>query len=189
MSGGLRATIVADIARYLRKSTSRRAAIIALVQQYGLQATIVYRFGRELKRRQGQFWLWPLLLPAWLLYWPAALFMRTGYGIRLSLSADIGSGFYIGHFGGIELSNCTLGPGCNVGEQTKVGNPTEPLGPKIGTRVWIGGHARVRGGVNIGDGATIGAGARITGDVPPHALMMGSPARVTARNYDNSGIL
>lgn len=186
---GLLVTIGADIERYLRESKSPSAALAALVQQHGLQATIVYRFGRELKRRQGQFWVWPLLLPAWLLYWPAALFMRAGYGIRLSLSADIGRGFYVGHFGGIELSNCMLGPGCNVGEQTKVGSPTEPLGPKIGARVWIGGHARVSGCVNIGDGATIGSGALITSDVPPRALMMGSPARMISRDYDNSGIL
>jgi maltose O-acetyltransferase len=55
--------------------------------------------------------------------------------------------------------------------------------------VWIGGHAKVLGGITVGDGATIGAGALITNDVPSRALMMGSPARVMSRDYDNMAIL
>ncbi len=115
--------------------------------------------------------------------------MRAGYGIRLSLSADIGTGFYMGHFGGIDLSNCVLGPGCSVGEQTTIGSATQLRGPTIGARVWIGGHARISGAVSVGDDATIGSGALITSDVPPRALMMGSPARIAFRNYNNTRIL
>jgi serine O-acetyltransferase len=186
---GMRVAMGADIARYLRESKTRGDRINALLYQYGLQATLVYRLGRELVRRRRQVWFWPLLLPGWLLYWPAALFMRKGYGVRLALSADIGPGLYVGHFGGIELQNCTLGPGCNVGEQTRVGTANHSKGPRIGARVWIGGHAVVTGDITIGEGATIGAGARGTGDVPARALLMGNPARMISRDYDNSAIL
>jgi serine O-acetyltransferase len=187
---GLRAAIAADIARYRRAHPpSRRADLSALWQQQGLQATIVYRFGRALKRRQRQFWLSPLLLPGWLLYWLTAWFIRAGYGIRLSLSADIGTGCYIGHFGGIEVGHCVLGPGCSVGEQATVGSATQLGGPTIGARVWIGGHARISGAVSVGDDATIGSGALITSDVPPRALMMGRPARMICGDYDNTRIL
>ena len=185
----MRAAMCADLGRYLRGSRSRGALIRALMQQYGLQATLVYRFGRELKRRRWQFWWWPLTLPGWVVYGPVALFMRTAYGIRLALSADIGPGLYVGHFGGIELVNCTLGRGCSIGEQNRVGARTEPSGPRIGERVWLGGHVTISGNVSVGDGATIGAGARVTADVPARALLMGNPARVMSRDYDNSAIL
>jgi len=186
---GIRAAIGADINRYLRESTSRGAVVRALLQQYGLQATVVYRLGRALQQRRWQFWWWPLSLPGWIVYWPAALFMRAAYGIHLALSADIGAGLYIGHFGGIELVNCTLGPGCNIGEQNRIGTHAEAVGPRLGARVWIGGHVAITGNVSVGDGATIGAGANVSADVPARALLMGNPARVMSRDYDNSAIL
>ena len=47
----------------------------------------------------------------------------------------------------------------------------------------------ITGNVSIGDGATIGAGAHVSGDVPARALLMGNPARMMSRDYDNSAIL
>ena len=185
----LGSAISADLARYLRESQSRGAKVGALIQQYGLQATIVYRIGRWLKHRSRQPWWWPLVIPGWLFYLPAAWFMRAGYGVHLDLSADIGPGLYVGHFGNILVANCVMGPGCNVGEQTRVGSLEEKNGPRIGARVWLGGHSVVSGNVQIGDGATIGAGARVGNDVPPRALIMGNPSRVISRDYDNSAIL
>jgi acetyltransferase-like isoleucine patch superfamily enzyme len=48
----------------------------------------------------------------------------------------------------------------------------------IGHDVWIGARAIIMGGVEIGTGAIIGAGAIVTRDVPPYAVVGGSPARV-----------
>lgn len=42
----------------------------------------------------------------------------------------------------------------------------------------IGGNATILPGITIGEEAMIGAGAVVTRDVPPRALVMGSPARV-----------
>lgn len=42
----------------------------------------------------------------------------------------------------------------------------------------VGANATVLAGVTIGNYAMIGAGAVITKDVPPHALLAGSPARI-----------
>lgn len=47
----------------------------------------------------------------------------------------------------------------------------------IGNDVWIGTSAIVLHGVTIGDGAIIGAGAVVTGDVAPHSIVAGVPAR------------
>jgi acetyltransferase-like isoleucine patch superfamily enzyme len=44
--------------------------------------------------------------------------------------------------------------------------------------VWIGARAIVLCGVTVGRGAIVGAGAVVTRDVPPYAVVGGSPARV-----------
>ena len=46
--------------------------------------------------------------------------------------------------------------------------------------VSIGAAAIILGGVSIGTFALIGAGAVVTKDVPPHALVIGNPAKLVA---------
>jgi UDP-2-acetamido-3-amino-2,3-dideoxy-glucuronate N-acetyltransferase len=48
----------------------------------------------------------------------------------------------------------------------------------VGRRATIGANATVVCGVTIGEAAFVGAGAVVTRDVPPHALVVGVPARV-----------
>lgn len=48
----------------------------------------------------------------------------------------------------------------------------------IGHDVWLGEGARIFSGVKIGHGAAVAAGAFVTKDVPPYAIVAGSPARV-----------
>lgn len=58
--------------------------------------------------------------------------------------------------------------------------PFEPdRGPVIiGNDVWIGQRVLLRPGITIGDGAVIAAGAVVTSDVPPFAIVGGTPARL-----------
>lgn len=155
----------------------------------GLQAVWVYRFGRTLQSGWRAWWLWPLLLPAWILYFILAVFVRLGYGIKLYLSAEIGSGLYIGHFGGIEVQNCRIGSNCSISQQTSIGERGVAPGPQIGDNVWIGAHSNIAGPLSIGSGATISAGSRVVRDVPAGALVMGNPARLIVQAYDNRRIL
>ena len=48
----------------------------------------------------------------------------------------------------------------------------------IGSDVLIGAGAVIVAGCSIGTGAVIGAGSVVTRDVPPYAIVAGSPARV-----------
>lgn len=48
----------------------------------------------------------------------------------------------------------------------------------IGNHVWIGGRVTILKGVKIGDYAIVGAGAVVTKDVPEHAIVGGSPAKI-----------
>lgn len=55
---------------------------------------------------------------------------------------------------------------------------------KIGSDVWIGAGAKILGGVTIGKGCIIGAGAVVTKDLPPYAIAMGIPAKITGYRND-----
>lgn len=66
--------------------------------------------------------------------------------------------------------------------------PVHPFDPSprpvsIGHDVWIGAQAMIAGGVAIGHGAVIGARSVVTKDVPPYAIVVGSPARVVRLRF------
>lgn len=58
----------------------------------------------------------------------------------------------------------------------------------IGNDVWIGTYATILPGVTIGDGAVIGAGAVVTKDVPPYAVVGGTPAKVIKYRFSQEVI-
>ena len=54
----------------------------------------------------------------------------------------------------------------------------------IGHDVWIGMDVLILEGITIGTGAVIGAQSLITRDVPPYAIVIGSPAKVLRYRFD-----
>jgi acetyltransferase-like isoleucine patch superfamily enzyme len=54
---------------------------------------------------------------------------------------------------------------------------------EIGSDIWIGFGATILPHVKIGHGAIIGARSVVTRDVPPYAVVAGSPARVIRMRY------
>ena len=52
---------------------------------------------------------------------------------------------------------------------------------EIGDEVWIGTNATVLRDVTIGEGAVVAAGATVTDDVPPYAIVGGTPAEVISK--------
>ena len=55
---------------------------------------------------------------------------------------------------------------------------------QIGNDVWIGEGAFIRRGVQIGDGAVVGARSVITRDVPPYAIVGGTPAKIIRYRFE-----
>lgn len=58
----------------------------------------------------------------------------------------------------------------------------------IGNDVWIGNGAIILRGVSIGDGAVVGAGAVVTKNVPPYSIVVGSPAKIIKKRFDEDVI-
>lgn len=54
--------------------------------------------------------------------------------------------------------------------------------------VWIGENALIFSGVHIGQGAIIGAGSYVTKDVPPYAVVVGTPAKIIRYRFDEDKI-
>ncbi len=85
-------------------------------------------------------------------------------------------------YAGVEVEDDVfLGPSCVL---TNVTNPRSQVNrqalyetTKLGRGCSIGANATIVCGVTIGAYAFIGAGAVVTKDVPPYALMVGTPAR------------
>ena len=55
----------------------------------------------------------------------------------------------------------------------------------IGNDVWIGQNAVILPGVHIGDGAIIGASSVVGHDVGPYTIVVGNPARLVRKRFDD----
>ncbi len=179
----------ADMLRCADKDGIHGSCLRLLAGNSGLQALLAYRLGRWLLSARGKYWLWPVLPACWALYYLLSRYAHLVYDIRLELSADIGPGFYIGHFGAIRIRRCRIGANCSIGRLTDITPAPGGPGPVIGDCVWIGAHAQIVGNYRVGCGATVAAGAVVRRDVPEAALCLGNPGHVVMRDYDNRNIL
>ena len=55
----------------------------------------------------------------------------------------------------------------------------------IGNDVWIGQNAVILPGIHIGDGAIIGANSVVGSDVEPYTIVVGNPAKVIRKRFDD----
>jgi len=66
--------------------------------------------------------------------------------------------------------------------------PTNLQETVIGNDVYIGHGAFILPGVKIGHGSVIGACSVVTKDVPPYAVVAGSPAKIKKHRFDSGTI-
>ena len=55
----------------------------------------------------------------------------------------------------------------------------------IGNDVWIGQNVVILPGVHIGDGAIIGANSVVGSDVEPYTIVIGNPAKMLKKRFDD----
>lgn len=119
---------------------------------------------------------------------------RVGPFVEIQRDVRIGAGCKISSHAFV-CSGVSIGDGVFVGHGVMFVNDLRPRavdehGRLLGTGDWtlvettiedraaIGSGATILGGITIGSGALVGAGAVVTKDVPPHAIVVGNPARI-----------
>lgn len=58
----------------------------------------------------------------------------------------------------------------------------------VGNDVWIGANTTVLSGITIGNGAIIGSNSLVNKDIPPYAIVAGSPAKLIRYRFDDEVI-
>ena len=121
--------------------------------------------------------------------------------LRAPFHCDYGTNIRIGdrtfvNFGlvALDVAAVTIGDDVQIGPNVQLLTPTHPLDAElrrakwesaepitIGDNAWLGGGAVILPGVTVGEDAVVGAGAVVTRDVPPGAVVVGSPARDVGR--------
>ena len=148
--------------------------VLACYRAPGVHAIAVYRFGQWLKK--GNVALRILLEPIYLILVHR---IRSKWGIEISRSAEIGAGFYIGHYGGITISGLSrIGKNVKVSQLVTIGvsGQGEKRGaPTIGDNVYIAPGARLFGRIHVGRNARVGANAVIYKDIPDNATVVLDP--------------
>lgn len=103
-------------------------------------------------------------------------------GIEIHPAAKIASGVFIDHGAGVVIgetaevgAGTVLYQGCTLGG---TGKETGKRHPTVGKNCVISAGAKVLGNITVGDGAKVGAGAVVLKNVPPHATVVGVPARI-----------
>lgn len=97
-----------------------------------------------------------------------------------------------------------MGNYCSIGPSVLIGNMEHDVNdystsPRLsncgrddevvlGNDVWIGAQSFVRIGVKIGDGAVVGAQSFVNKDVPPYAIVVGTPAKILRYRFDEETI-
>ena len=107
-------------------------------------------------------------------------------GIEIHPAAKLGPGLFIDHGTGV-----VIGETSEVGENVTIYQGVSLAGtslkrekrhPTLGDNVVVGAGAKVIGAIRIGDNSRIGAGSVVVRDVPPNAVVVGVPGRVTYKD-------
>lgn len=113
-------------------------------------------------------------------------YLRHRLGIAIPPETEIGSGFYIGHFGGIVVNgasrigkNCNLSHGVTLGQANRGRNAGSPI---LGDNIYIGPGAKIVGAVTIGNNVAIGANCVVTRDIPDNSVVIGIPGRIISQD-------
>jgi serine O-acetyltransferase len=124
---------------------------------------------------------WPVSIPLKLALYVANKFCEIFLVMCISPMATIGEGLYIGHVGGVHISQyVVIGKNCDISHRVTIG--ASAMGrqgvPTIGDNVYIGTGSTLIGKIKVGNGVRIAANTLIIDDVPDGATMMGVPGRI-----------
>lgn len=178
MTSTLWQTLRADVYRYVGKA-DKRAFISAYLHQPGFRFTYYLRKVAYYSKKKKSIGIFAYVYNRVLYH-----HYRFKYGFDISPATSIGSGLYIGHFGGVVISPyAVLGANINIAQGVTIGATSrgKHLGaPTLEDRVWVGANAIIVGKVTIGREALIAPGAYVNFDVPQNAVVIGNPGKIVS---------
>ena len=107
---------------------------------------------------------------------PNSAYNDTRIGNYCSLAIGV-------QIGGMEHSYWEVSTSARLSDNCVSGKITT-----IGNDVWIGAGSIIKQGVTIGNGAVVGANSFVNKDVPPYAIVFGSPAKIFKYRFDEKDI-
>ena len=111
-----------------------------------------------------------------------AQFAKFLTGIDIHPAAKIAPGVFIDHGDGVVIGETAeVGTGTILYQGCTLGGTGKQVGkrhPTVGEHCIISAGAKVLGDITVGDYAKVGAGAVVLRNVPPHATVVGVPARI-----------
>jgi serine O-acetyltransferase len=107
-------------------------------------------------------------------------------GIEIHPAARIGRGLFIDHGMGIVIGETAeIGDNVNLLQGVTLGGTStrrEKRHPTLRDNVTVGSGAKIIGAITIGENSRVGAGSVVVRDVPPNAVVVGVPGRVTYKD-------
>jgi serine O-acetyltransferase len=112
-------------------------------------------------------------------------------GIEIHPAARIGHGVFIDHGMGIVIGETAeVGDNVSLLQGVTLGGTStrrEKRHPTLRDNVTVGAGAKVIGAITIGENSRVGAGSVVVRDVPPNAVVVGVPGRVTYKDGQRVG--
>lgn len=164
-----------DIAAAAQNDPAARSKLEILLTYSGVHALSWHRLAHRLHKMHLK-----------LLARATSQFARFLTGIEIHPAANIAPGVFIDHGQGVVIGETAsvgrgtvLYQGCTLGGTGKESGKRHPT---VGEHCVISAGACVLGNITVGDYAKVGAGAVVLKDVPPHATVVGVPAKVVKIN-------
>ena len=161
----------ADLEAAKRNDPAARNKFEIFLTYSGVHALSMHRFANRLYKMHLK-----------LLARMVSQFAKFMTGIEIHPAAKIEGGVFIDHGMGVVIGETAeVASGVVIYQGVTLGGTGKDKGkrhPTIQKDVVISSGAKVLGGFTVGEGAKIGAGAVVLKEVPPHATVVGVPARV-----------
>ncbi|HEU4369985.1 MAG TPA: serine O-acetyltransferase [Methylomirabilota bacterium] len=107
-------------------------------------------------------------------------------GIEIHPAARIGRGLFIDHGMGIVIGETAeIGDNVSLLQGVTLGGTStrrEKRHPTLRDNVIVGAGAKIIGAITVGENSRVGAGSVVVRDVPPNAVVVGVPGRVTSKD-------
>jgi serine O-acetyltransferase len=164
-----------DIRTVMERDPAARSGLEVLCCYPGVHALALHRLG-------NRFWR-----AGWL---STARFVshvsRFLTGIEIHPAARLGRGLFIDHGMGIVIGETAeVGDNVSLLQGVTLGGTStrrEKRHPTLQDNVTVGAGAKIIGAITIGENSRVGAGSVVVRDVPPNAVVVGVPGRVTYKD-------